>query len=91
MLHLPELRTLLLHHNCFGKLPEEWDGVPQLYRLGLFSCGVTKLPTNLCQWLGTVTEHRRARTANLADNLLDGNEVNHLFTKFPKLKKSLMV
>lgn len=92
VLKLPELRTLLLHHNWIRDLPHEWVEVKQLCRLGLFDCDIRgALPEQLCQMLGTQTETRKRRSANLQRNRFDEGAVAGLFRRFPLLASAVVI
>ncbi|CAN8073621.1 unnamed protein product [Agarophyton chilense] len=92
VLLLPKLETLLLHFNNIPELPSDWGNVPYLHRLGLHGCGVQgPLPDQLCRMLGTYTEHRASRSANLRGHGLDDTCILALFRRFPNLSSSLIV
>lgn len=92
LLKLPQLSTLLLHHNHIATLPTQWTQVKQLCRLGLFDCAIAgDIPEQLCQILGTQTEARRRRSANLQRNRLDQGVVDGLFRRFPRLASAVVI
>lgn len=92
VLQLPLLKTLLLHHNKLVHLPTEWAFVPHLHRLGLFDCGIVgALPEQLCSMLGTHTDARWCRSANLARNNLDRDKIKQLFLRFPRLGNAVLI
>lgn len=91
VMKLPQLRTLLLHHNRVEPLPEMWERLPHLYRLGLFDCGISgRLPEQLCKMLGTQTDQRRCRSANMQRNLFDHSVISEILTKFPHLASAIV-
>lgn len=92
VLRMPQLRTLLLHNNNIRTLPGGWTRTRHLHRIGLYQCAIEgQLPDEFCHMLGTVTDARRTRTANLQGNHLQENQVRELLQRFPNMQDAVII